>query len=136
MNEIEYLENALTTWEPEALVAKGFDPIEYLLLGLLGELGELPSHKKRIMRDGPQPDADWMAELGDCLWYAAVYSSHHKAPETHTVEHKPAVRCIFEVMQLSTALLYLHMVLFECKHYQTVDYIEAMIEGLGCHRGS
>lgn len=47
--------------------------IDYLLLGLLGEAGELANKYKKVIRGdkqlSPEMLSDMQKELGDCLWY-------------------------------------------------------------------
>lgn len=46
--------------------------IEYLLLGLTSEVGELAALHKRFIRDGQiVTDEEWKKELGDILWYVS-----------------------------------------------------------------
>lgn len=46
--------------------------LEYLVLGLLSEAGEIAGKLKKSIRDGVELDNDaFMAEVGDCLWYIA-----------------------------------------------------------------
>lgn len=78
MNREQHLEHALKTWDPERIRARGYLPCEYLRTGLLTELGELLQLHKRQMRDGYQPYETWIKELGDCLWYATVYTHKNK----------------------------------------------------------
>lgn len=43
--------------------------VEYLLMGLLSEAGELAGKYKKYLRDGTWDQAKWDGELGDVLWY-------------------------------------------------------------------
>lgn len=45
--------------------------LEYLALGLCSESGEVAGKAKKIIRDGVDLKEQILAELGDCLWYAA-----------------------------------------------------------------
>jgi NTP pyrophosphatase (non-canonical NTP hydrolase) len=56
------------------------DELMHLVLGLVGEAGEIAEKVKKLVRDKSsdlaQLDRDDMAaELGDVLWYAAVLAS-------------------------------------------------------------
>ena len=53
----------------------------HLLLGLVGETGEIAEKAKKIVRDKGSDFAQWdiedlKKELGDTLWYVAVLASH------------------------------------------------------------
>ncbi len=53
---------------PEANTGS-FEEINYLVLGLVSEAGELAGKWKKLIRDGAlDKDAFW-AEIGDCIWY-------------------------------------------------------------------
>lgn len=44
--------------------------VEYLSMGLAGEVGEVLNKLKKVVRDGREIDPrDLTAELGDVLWY-------------------------------------------------------------------
>lgn len=47
---------------------------DYILKGLVGEVGELFSLEAKAVRDGRKPDFDLQAkkELGDILWFLAL----------------------------------------------------------------
>lgn len=50
------------------------EELNYLILGLLGECGELANKAKKLLyRDNPTPQLlkDTINELGDCQWYLA-----------------------------------------------------------------
>jgi NTP pyrophosphatase (non-canonical NTP hydrolase) len=48
--------------------------LEYLALGLCSEAGEVASRIKKWIREDPDGDMDFGAELGDVLWYLAMLS--------------------------------------------------------------
>lgn len=63
----------------------------HLLLGLVGETGEIAEKAKKIVRDHggdfDQWDLDDLAkELGDTLWYVAVLADHFGLPLAHVAE--------------------------------------------------
>lgn len=43
--------------------------MEYLVLGLTSEAGEVSGKLKKEIRDGSINISDFIAELGDCMWY-------------------------------------------------------------------
>ena len=49
--------------------------IDYCILGLCSEAGELAGKRKKQFRDGNITDNDLAAELGDVLWYVARLAS-------------------------------------------------------------
>lgn len=54
--------------------------IEYLMLGLVGEAGEIANKYKKVIRDdegvlSEEKRADLKSEIGDVLWYAAQLSA-------------------------------------------------------------
>lgn len=75
MDFMEYQEAAeATATYPEHAV------INYPILGLVGEAGELANKYKKVIRDdnGVMSDAkreEHIAELGDVLWYCAALAS-------------------------------------------------------------
>jgi NTP pyrophosphatase (non-canonical NTP hydrolase) len=51
--------------------------LEYLLLGLTSEVGELAGKVKKEIRDGKIVETeDFLKELGDILWYVARLAAH------------------------------------------------------------
>ena len=53
----------------------------YTVLGLLGEAGEIAQLAKRRLRDGLVLDRERLAsEVGDCLWYFAMYLFERGCP--------------------------------------------------------
>ena len=71
-------------YQKQALVTANFthdQPVEYCLLGLAGEVGEVCNKYKKVIRGdyANKPaghiaamEKDLAKELGDCLWYLAV----------------------------------------------------------------
>lgn len=56
-----------------------------LLLGLVGETGEIAEKAKKIVRDKNSDFSQWdtedlKKELGDTLWYVAVIADHFDVP--------------------------------------------------------
>ena len=52
---------------------------EYLMLGLMSEVGELAGKMKKELRDGTVlTDEDFAKELGDVLWYVAQLASNRE----------------------------------------------------------
>lgn len=70
----EYQRRALETSVYHKTVPNGVD---YAILGLVGEAGEVADKRKKQLRDGAKgPPLDALiAELGDVLWYAAALAS-------------------------------------------------------------
>jgi NTP pyrophosphatase (non-canonical NTP hydrolase) len=52
-----------------------FEEINYLILGLLSESGELAGKWKKLIRDGSLIKEDYWHELGDVLWYLTQLTS-------------------------------------------------------------
>lgn len=73
----EYQQAALRT----AFTQQRPHEVFHLLLGLVGETGEIAEKAKKIIRDhdadfGAWDRADLTKELGDVLWYLAVLADH------------------------------------------------------------
>lgn len=50
---------------------------EYLMYGLISEVGELAGNMKKVIRDGtPLYTEDFLKELGDVLWYVSQLASN------------------------------------------------------------
>ena len=76
-----YQQAALRTAAPKEKKNELF----HLLLGLVGETGEIAEKAKKIVRDRDSDFAQWdvedlTAELGDVLWYVAVIADHFDVP--------------------------------------------------------
>ncbi|WP_238176851.1 nucleoside triphosphate pyrophosphohydrolase family protein [Kribbella albertanoniae] len=72
-----YQQAALRTAAPKEKKNELF----HLLLGLVGETGEIAEKAKKIVRDHDSDFAQWdledlTKELGDALWYLAVIADH------------------------------------------------------------
>ncbi|WP_202893982.1 nucleoside triphosphate pyrophosphohydrolase family protein [Kribbella italica] len=77
----EYQQAALRTAAPKDKLNEVF----HLLLGLVGETGEIAEKAKKIVRDQGSDFAHWdvedlTKELGDTLWYVAVIADHFDIP--------------------------------------------------------
>ena len=77
MNLNDYQQLALRTASPKDKKNEVF----HLLLGLVGEAGEIAEKAKKIVRDQESDFSkldveDLKKELGDILWYIAVLSDH------------------------------------------------------------
>jgi len=77
----EYQQAALRTAAPKDKPNEVF----HLLLGLVGEAGELAEKAKKIVRDKDSDFTQWdpedlTKELGDTLWYIAVLANHFDVP--------------------------------------------------------
>lgn len=73
----EYQQAALRTAPPRDKPNEVF----HLLLGLVGEAGEIAEKAKKIVRDHDADFSRWdtedlKKELGDALWYLAVLADH------------------------------------------------------------
>jgi NTP pyrophosphatase (non-canonical NTP hydrolase) len=49
--------------------------LDYLILGLCSEAGELAGKRKKMLRDGNTDYDAMLAEVGDCMWYIAEICS-------------------------------------------------------------
>ena len=72
-----YQQAALRTAAPKDKPNEGF----HLLLGLVGETGEIAEKAKKIVRDRDSDFSQWdladlKKELGDVLWYIAVIADY------------------------------------------------------------
>ncbi|ADB35580.1 MazG nucleotide pyrophosphohydrolase [Kribbella flavida DSM 17836] len=77
MNLNDYQQAALRTAAPKDKPNELF----HLLLGLVGETGEIAEKAKKIVRDHNSDFSRWdlddlTKELGDTLWYVAVLADH------------------------------------------------------------
>lgn len=67
----EYQEKAMKTLLPSA------DNVDYMMFGLVGEVGEIASHVAKDIRDNPEAvnfheyEEKIKKELGDVLWFVA-----------------------------------------------------------------
>ncbi len=52
-----------------------FPEVNYLLLGLVSEAGELAGKWKKLIRDGTFDQDAFLAEIGDVLWYTTQLCS-------------------------------------------------------------
>lgn len=76
MNMNEYQQLALRTANPEHA-----NELYHLVLGLVGESGEIAEKMKKLIRDHNSDESkidrdDIKKELGDVLWYAATLASY------------------------------------------------------------
>ncbi|WP_328997568.1 nucleoside triphosphate pyrophosphohydrolase family protein [Kribbella sp. NBC_00709] len=77
----EYQQGALRTAAPK----DKHNEVFHLLLGLVGEAGEIAEKAKKIVRDQDSDFTRWdpedlKKELGDTLWYIAVIADHFDVP--------------------------------------------------------
>ncbi|MEU4602394.1 nucleoside triphosphate pyrophosphohydrolase family protein [Kribbella sp. NPDC023972] len=77
MNLDEYQKAALQTAAPR----DKHNELFHLLLGLVGETGEIAEKAKKIVRDKDSDFSQWdiedlKKELGDTLWYIAVIADY------------------------------------------------------------
>ena len=73
----EYQRAALRTASPK----DKHNELFHLLLGLVGETGEIAEKAKKVVRDEDSDFSQWdvddlTKELGDTLWYVAVLADH------------------------------------------------------------
>ena len=71
----KYQQEAVST----AIYGSGYT-INYPILGLLGEAGELANKYKKVLRDdngvlSSEKREELKSELGDCLWYIAALAT-------------------------------------------------------------
>jgi NTP pyrophosphatase (non-canonical NTP hydrolase) len=81
MNLNDYQQAALRTAAPRDKPNELF----HLLLGLVGETGEIAEKAKKIVRDKASDFSQWdtedlKKELGDTLWYVAVIADYFDVP--------------------------------------------------------
>ncbi|XVV08401.1 nucleoside triphosphate pyrophosphohydrolase family protein [Actinoplanes sp. CA-131856] len=77
MNLDDYQKAALRTAAPR----DKHNEVFHLLLGLVGETGEIAEKAKKVVRDHGSDFSRWdtgdlKKELGDVLWYVAVLADH------------------------------------------------------------
>jgi NTP pyrophosphatase (non-canonical NTP hydrolase) len=77
MNLNDYQQAALLTAAPKSKHNELF----HLLLGLVGETGEIAEKAKKVVRDHDSDFSQWdvedlKKELGDSLWYIAVIADY------------------------------------------------------------
>jgi NTP pyrophosphatase (non-canonical NTP hydrolase) len=76
-----YQQAALRTASPK----EKHNELFHLLLGLVGETGEIAEKAKKIVRDKNSDFSQWdledlKKELGDALWYIAVIADYFDVP--------------------------------------------------------
>jgi NTP pyrophosphatase (non-canonical NTP hydrolase) len=81
MNLNDYQQAALRTAAPK----EKHNELFHLLLGLVGETGEIAEKAKKIVRDKDSDFSQWdledlKKELGDTLWYLAVLADYFNIP--------------------------------------------------------
>jgi NTP pyrophosphatase (non-canonical NTP hydrolase) len=81
MNMNDYQQAALRTAAPR----EKHNELFHLLLGLVGETGEIAEKAKKIVRDKDSDFSQWdiedlTKELGDTLWYVAVVAAYFDIP--------------------------------------------------------
>lgn len=91
MNMDEYQQAALRTAAPRDKRNELF----HLLLGLVGETGEIAEKAKKIVRDQDSDFSRWDTEdvekeLGDTLWYLAVIADHFDLSLDDVAKHNIA----------------------------------------------
>jgi len=83
----EYQQGAIKTARDKTAKNELF----HLLLGLVGEAGEISEKMKKIVRDHESNEAmvdteDLKKELGDVLWYVAVLADYFSIPLDEVAE--------------------------------------------------
>lgn len=132
MDRNQYLPLAARTWDPTLVKNQGFDELDYLLVGLLSEIGEVCDVLKRHLRDGPQPRENLVKELGDTLWYATMYSAQF--PYRDNVNYNDAALAIernFKKFPYSVASYFMLLSCLVREPGLAELYITAMIVGMG-----
>src|SRR5918996_3497574 len=81
VNMNDYQQAALRTAAPK----DKYNELFHLLLGLVGETGEIAEKAKKIVRDNDSDFSQWEVEdlkkeLGDTLWYVAVIADYFDVP--------------------------------------------------------
>jgi NTP pyrophosphatase (non-canonical NTP hydrolase) len=81
MDMSDYQQAALRTAAPK----EKYNELFHLLLGLVGETGEIAEKAKKIVRDkasdfSQRDIEDLKKELGDTLWYIAIIADHFDVP--------------------------------------------------------
>lgn len=81
MNMSDYQQAALRTAAPR----DKHNELFHLILGLVGEAGEIAEKAKKIVRDKDSDFSQWdtediKKELGDTLWYVAVVADYFDLP--------------------------------------------------------
>jgi len=54
--------------------------LDYTLMGLASEVGEVHGKRKKMLRDGADNREAMIHELGDCLYYTAMLASELGVP--------------------------------------------------------
>lgn len=54
--------------------------LDYAILGLASEAGELAGKYKKFLRDGVLDEKAFKHEIGDCIWYIALLATLLNAP--------------------------------------------------------
>jgi NTP pyrophosphatase (non-canonical NTP hydrolase) len=91
MNMDDYQQAALRT----AAARDKPNELFHLLLGLVGETGEIAEKAKKIIRDKGSDFSQWdpediKKELGDTLWYLAVIADHFDLSLDDVAKHNIA----------------------------------------------
>ncbi|GAA2839542.1 nucleoside triphosphate pyrophosphohydrolase family protein [Kribbella solani] len=82
-----YQQAALRTAAPK----EKHNELFHLLLGLVGETGEIAEKAKKVVRDKDSDFSQWdredlTKELGDVLWYTAVIADYFDIPLAEVAE--------------------------------------------------